>query len=213
FEGEDVSLTLSQILQLDPALDAIPGDVPARVRQVVDLCLKKPLKERMTDMGAVRLMLDGAFETTAASATGRVAAARTTRRRVVPFLLLAVAAAAIGGSAVWRLSPAGVRDPHRVVRFSLPSSASIATRGAGVGRHILAISPQGTHLVYWADNKLHLRPLDRLDEAVPIRGTEDAREPFFSPDGRWIGFHQHSELKRMPLDGGAPISLGTTQNP
>ena len=82
-----------------------------------------------------------------------------------------------------------------------------------MGRHTLAISPRGTHLVYWADNKLHLRALDRLDEATPIRGTEDAREPFFSPDGRWIGFHQQGQLKRMPLEGGAPISLGTAQNP
>ena len=65
FDGEDVSLTLSQILQRDPALDALPVDVPARVRQVVQLCLKKPLKERMTDIGAVRLMLEGAFDTTA----------------------------------------------------------------------------------------------------------------------------------------------------
>jgi len=41
FEGEDVSLTLSQILQRDPALDVLPGDVPARVRQTLHLCLKK----------------------------------------------------------------------------------------------------------------------------------------------------------------------------
>ena len=63
FEGEDVSLTLSQILQRDPALDALPADVPARVRQTLHLCLKKPLKERLTDIGAARLMLEGAFET------------------------------------------------------------------------------------------------------------------------------------------------------
>ena len=78
FEGEDVSLTLSQILQREPALDALPGDVPARVRQAVQLCLRKPLKERMTDIGAVRLMLEGAFETTAGPATAGAAIAQTT---------------------------------------------------------------------------------------------------------------------------------------
>jgi Tol biopolymer transport system component len=209
FEGEDVSLTLSQILQRDPALDALPADVPARVRQTVHLCLRKPLKERMTDIGAVRLMLEGAFEPTAVPAT-RV---QTVWRRAVPFLLIAIAAAVLGGIAVWRLTPARVALQHPVVRFALPSPASIAPRGAGVGRHLLALSPQGTHLVYWADNKLQLRTLDRLDDAVPMRGTEDAREPFFSPDGRWIGFHQQGELKRMLIDGGAPISFGTAQNP
>ena len=67
FDGEDVSLTLSQILQRDPALETLPADVPAYVRQTLQLCLRKPLKERMTDMGAVRLMLEGAFETGAVS--------------------------------------------------------------------------------------------------------------------------------------------------
>jgi eukaryotic-like serine/threonine-protein kinase len=213
FEGEDVSLTISQILQRDPAFDALPADVPARVRQTVHLCLRKPLKERLTDVGAARLMLEGAFEPAAVPATVPATAVQTTWRRAVPFLLIAIAVAVLGGIGAWQLIPARVSGARPVVRFALPTSASIATRGAGVGRHILAISPQGTHLVYWADNKLHVRTLDRLNDAVPMRGTEDAREPFFSPDGRWIGFHQQGELKRMLIDGGAPISLGTGQNP
>ena len=213
FDGEDVSLTLSQILQRDPALDALPGDVPAHVRQTLRLCLKKPLKERLTDIGAARLMLGGAFETTAVPATASAAIAHTTWRRAVPFLLTALAAAVLGGLGVWRLMSAGVPGPQPVLRFALPSSASIAPRGAGTGRHALAISPQGTQLVFWADNKLYLRTLNRLDAPVAIRGTEDAREPFFSQDGQWIGFQQQGQLKRIPLDGGAPIALGASQNP
>ena len=46
FTTANVSLTLSQVLQREPALDALPGEVPGRVRQAVDLCLRKPLKER-----------------------------------------------------------------------------------------------------------------------------------------------------------------------
>ena len=213
FEGEDVSLTLSQILQREPALDALPGDVPARVRQTLRLCLKKPLKERLTDIGAARLMLEGAFETPAVPATGSAPVAHSTWRRALPFLLTASAAAVLGGLGVWRVMSARVPGAQPVLRFALPSSASIAPRGAGTGRHVLAISPQGTHLVYWADNKLYLRALNRLAAAVAMRGTEDAREPFFSPDGQWIGFQQQGQLKRISLDGAAPIALGTSQNP
>jgi len=212
FEGEDVSLTLSQILQRDPALDALPADVPARVRQTVHLCLRKPLKERITDIGGVRLMLEGAFET-AVSPPVRVETSQTTWQRIGGVLSIAVAAAVLGGIGVWRLTPTRAADPRPVVRFSLPSSPTVAPRGTGVGRHILTISPQGTHLVFWADNKLHLRTLDRLDAAVPIKGTEDSREPFFSADGRWIGFQHQGQLKRIPLEGGAPISMGAAQNP
>ena len=57
FEDEDVSLTLSKVLQREPDFDAFPPDVPARVRQTVRLCLRKPLRERIPDIGAVRLAL------------------------------------------------------------------------------------------------------------------------------------------------------------
>jgi eukaryotic-like serine/threonine-protein kinase len=213
FEGEDVSLTLSQILQREPALEALPGNVPARVRLTVDLCLRKSLKERLPDIGTARLMLEGAFDTTTGPTTAAAATAQPAWRRAAPFLLTAFAAAIVGAVGVWQLLPARASSPPQVVRFALPASASIAPRGTGVGRHVLAISPQGTHLVYLAGKMLHLRPLDRLDGDTDIRGTEDARELFFAPDGQWIGFHQDGQLKRMPVSGGAAIALGTAQNP
>jgi serine/threonine-protein kinase len=212
FEAENVSLTLSKVLQSDPAFDALPADVPARVRQTVRLCLRKPLRERIPDLGAVRLLLEGAFEPVA-EATEAAAVAQSAWRRAVPLLLTAIGAAVFGGIIVWRLIPDLGPGSQLVMRFALPSSTSIAPRGPGTGRHVLAVSPQGTHLVYWADNQLYLRALDRLDEAIAMRGTEDAREPFFSPDGHWIGFHQNGQLRRVSVDGGAPLALGDAQNP
>ena len=135
------------------------------MRQTLHLCLKKPLKERLTDIGAARLMLEGAFETTAVPATASAAIAHTTWRRAVLFLLTAIAAVVLGGLGVWRLMPARGPGPQPVLRFALPSSASIVPRGAGTGRHALAISPKDASS-YQADNKLHLRALDRLDDAT-----------------------------------------------
>jgi Tol biopolymer transport system component len=212
FDGEDVSLTLSQILQREPALDALPADVPARVRQTVYLCLKKSPKERLPDIGAVRLMLEGAFETTAGRAETRGAAIQS-RWRQLPLFLTGIGSAIVAAIVVWQLMPAAGSGPRKVVRFELPTSTDIAPRGSGVGRHVLAISPQGSHLVYWLDDALHLRALDRLDDGLVIRGTEAAREPFFSPDGQWIGFQQGGQLKRVPLGGGAAISLSAASNP
>lgn len=209
FDGEDVSLTLSQILQRDAPLDALPAGLPARVRQAVQLCLRKPLKERVPDMGTVRLLLDGAFEPAAAAA----ATAGSPWRRAVPLLLTAIATAGVVGIGVRQLRPTQTSGSRNVVRFSLPMPAGIAPRGAGIGRHVLAIAPQGTSLVYWADERLYLRPLDRLGKATEIRGTDGAREPFFSPDGQWIGFQQQGQLKRVQIGGGAPIPIGTAQNP
>jgi serine/threonine-protein kinase len=210
FDEEDVSLTLSKVLQAEPDFAALPANVPARVRRTLHLCFRKPLRERMPDMGAVRLSLEGAFDEEDifeqhASRTG------LTFRRAVLLTLTAVAAALFGGVLVWRLmSPVSV--PREVTRFALPTSDSIAPGGAGIGRHVLALSPQGTRLAYWADDTLHLRTMNTLDEAV-IRGTEDAREAFFSPDGQWIGFHQDGQLKRVSVNGGAPIAIAPAQNP
>ena len=212
FEAENVSLTLSKVLQREPALDALPADVPRRVTQAVRLCLRKSLRERMSDIAAVRLLLDGAFET-AAEAAEAAAVERSAWRRAIPFLVTAIAATFCGGAIVWRLMRDLEPGSQTVVRFALPSSPSVAPRGQGTGRHVLAIFPQGTHLVYWADNQLYLRPMDRLDEAIAIRGTEDAREPFVSPDGHWIGFHQNGQLRRVSVNGGAPVALGDAKNP
>ncbi len=72
------------------------------------------------------------------------------------------------------------------------------------------ISPDGTEIAYVGDvdgqSQLFLRPLDDF-EAHPIPGTEGAHQPFFSPDGKWIGFVADGKLKKIPLSGGAPIAL------
>ena len=63
FEDEDVSMTLSKVLQREPDFDVLPAVIPTHVRQTLRLCLRKPLRERVPDIGSVRLALEGAFET------------------------------------------------------------------------------------------------------------------------------------------------------
>ena len=77
FEDEDVSLTLSKVLQREPDFDGLPADTPARVRQVVHLCLRKPLKARVPDIGAVRLALEGAFDTRQPATDFRILTSRS----------------------------------------------------------------------------------------------------------------------------------------
>jgi hypothetical protein len=81
----------------------------------------------------------------------------------------------------------------------------------------LAVSPGGTHLVYASgaagESRLMVRAIDQLD-AVPLGGITGASSPFFSPDGRWIGFFSGAlggELKKVSITGGPPVSLSRTQ--
>jgi serine/threonine protein kinase len=64
FEDEDVSLTLSKVLQKDPDFAALPAGIPSRVIQVIRTCLRKDPRQRFHDIADVRLALDGAFRHT-----------------------------------------------------------------------------------------------------------------------------------------------------
>src|SRR4030095_9880075 len=81
----------------------------------------------------------------------------------------------------------------------------------------VALSPDGTRLVFSARKdgrqQLYLRELTQLD-ATPIAGTDNSNNPFFSPDGQWLGFWTGvvdagaiGELKRMRLDGSPAVTL------
>ena len=78
---------------------------------------------------------------------------------------------------------------------------------------MIALSPNGRMLAYVAEDggvpRLFIRPLDRLDQwkASPI-AEPGAREPFFSPDGEWIGFRIRQTLKRASLKGGSAETIG-----
>jgi DNA-binding winged helix-turn-helix (wHTH) protein len=73
------------------------------------------------------------------------------------------------------------------------------------------ISPDGTRLVFPAkvadgSEQLATRRLDQSTVTI-LLGTEGAVDPFFSPDGQWIGFFAGQKLKKMPLQGGGVVSL------
>ena len=78
---------------------------------------------------------------------------------------------------------------------------------------MIALSPNGRMLAYVAEEggeaRLFIRPLDRLDQwkASPI-AEPWVREPFFSPDGEWIGFRVRQTIKRASLKGGPTETIG-----
>ena len=86
----------------------------------------------------------------------------------------------------------------------------------GDGQASLAISPDGTHVAYVMERQdvrqLYLHALDQL-EGAPIPHTDGAFGPFFSPDGRWIGFFAGNKLKKVAVSGGDPIDLCAAPNP
>ena len=216
FEDEDISLTLSKILRLDPDLDALPGDTPASVRQTLRLCLQKDPKQRVQGMGDVRLALEGAFQAPAqpSGQTTGVVHLRMWQRPAPAALILTMVALA-SGVLVWAVlrSDAPLSQVARI-EISLPPSDTLAPANTD---HDLAISREGQHVVYRAARAggifLAVRPVNDL-EARQLPGTDGANRagPFFSPDGAWVGFSDESDgtLKRVSTLGGPPVRICLT---
>ena len=104
----------------------------------------------------------------------------------------------------------GARVDLRAYRASIILPPGIDTSVASPARRF-AISPDGTRLAFvarGADGRtlLWVRPLDGLT-AQPLAGTEGAMNPFWSPDGRFLGFNADARLKKINVSGGPPLTL------
>jgi serine/threonine-protein kinase len=135
------------------------------------------------------------------------------RQWVVPWVVAGILAAALIAVLFVPREPVEPLGGSARLSINLPAEAPLAPASAmplGVGRSSLALSPEGSLLVYVAfvdgQTKLYLREMHR-GEFHEIPGTEDAHSPFFSPDGKWVGFFAHDKLKKVPLAGGEPIPL------
>ena len=106
FEGEDVSLTLSSVLQREPNWGALPTDTPPLLTTFLRGCLQKDPRQRVRDIGDVRLAMEGAFEMTVTTPSNEAVAQRAGWQPALPWAALAlVAVLALAVSLVFDLQP------------------------------------------------------------------------------------------------------------
>lgn len=135
---------------------------------------------------------------------------RIERRIPLGWMVAATMALLVFAAGAW----SGVRQMARssapVVRFALQSGQTELVT-AGVTGSTVAISPAGDRVVYLAETpqrgvELFARSMDRLDPG-PIVHTRGAYLPFFSPDGKWLGFVVDGVMRKAPLAGGPAITI------
>ena len=119
--------------------------------------------------------------------------------------VVAIALAAV----VWIRGRPRADPPAPFVQFEVELKSD-GVLASDVGTAVV-VTPDGTRVVFvlrTADGRTHLssRRLDQPD-AIPLPGTDGARGPFFSPDGRWLGFWADGKLKKVSVDGGSPVIL------
>jgi eukaryotic-like serine/threonine-protein kinase len=188
--------------------------VPEHVDAALARALEKLPADRFGSAGAFADALQGrGAPGSGARAVAGANLQRGLRSRLRdPVMLAALGVALIAtGVAVAALRRAPDPEAGATVRLSI-ASANLRP-DAFVGSPI-AVSPDGRTLVYSAtgddnNSQLYVRPLESL-EAVPLPATAGAFLPFFSPDGRWIGFWAAGRLQKIAVDGGSPVTIGET---
>jgi serine/threonine-protein kinase len=210
FEDEDVSLTLSKLLRVEPEYDALPANVPPRVVAALKACLRKDPKQRAADIHDVRLALDGAFESTSTTAV----APPMQERRWGLVLSIAAGAALLAFGVGWTLRPAPSSSAPAVVRSALPLPAGQSFSQPPYPS--VAVSPDGMLMAYIANGQVYLRRLQDL-EGSPVAGTQgvDPCNVVFSPDSHWLAFYSAvgGNLVRVPVSGGALVTIARLGTP
>jgi serine/threonine-protein kinase len=194
------------------------------VRGTLELCLQKDPKDRVRDIGDVRLALDGRL---AAVAGAPAARARPKRHALAAAAGLVLGVLATSAYLASRTTPAPLaadRAALPVTRFAinLPASAPLTD----LGGYDVVISPDGQRLAYFAHNlatgnvALYVRELDGLEARllpgteVSSAGTSGNMNPFFSADGQSIGFLAPDRgVVRVSLDGGPAQKIVDSPSP
>jgi eukaryotic-like serine/threonine-protein kinase len=205
FSGRDVTDILAAVIRAEPEWKRLPANLHWRLREVLERCLEKEAKDRYSGINDARVEIQKTLADPSGVFALPITAARP-RTKLLPWLL-AILVIVIVGVAIWYLKPTSPPEPRQVMRFDyeLPD-------GQQFGEALfppLAVSPDGKQVVYSTTKGLYMRSVNELT-AKPIAGTEGpTAQPFFSPNGKWIGYVSGIErkLKKISVSGGAPVAL------
>jgi eukaryotic-like serine/threonine-protein kinase len=212
FEGKTRASLIGAILKDEPRpVSQIQPLAPSSLDRIVSTCLAKEPDDRWQTARDLLRELKWAASGSVAASTSVAPLPMPPSRRGV--LVAASAGLAIGlivsTLSIWIGLRLTARAPQLVRLEIVPPSAQRLML-ATPDRH-LAISPDGTRVVYIVSTpganripQLFIRRIDEL-EGTPL--DVPGVWPFFSPDGRWIGFFGSGELRKVSVNGGPAITL------
>ena len=217
FAGTSQASVIGAILKDDPPpISSLQPMTPPALDRVVKRCLAKEPEKRWQTASdlceELKWIAEAGSQITLAPAVAAKGIRTLGRRELILGVSALLVVAAIAGIAFWNLKPSPSRLVSRVA-ITLPPGQQLAGLDSGPA---VALSPDGTHLAYVArqgdTQQLYLRAMDSL-ESKPISGTDGAVNPFFSPDGQWLGFFASGKLKKVSVSGGSALTLGDARNP
>jgi len=213
--GSTAQAIIAHVLTEHPRrIRATRPNVPEHVEAAVQTALEKLPADRWPTAGQFSDALQGKVVATRVGVTPVQAARsvpggwRAQMRNPVVLTCVAITLGAVATAAqLWNAARSDPAEP--VIRFPLTFPGDVTPFNPNVGPGI-AVSPDGRTIAFVGPTmgiqRLHLRSLDATaTRALP--GTEGARLPFFSPDGRWLAFWATGRLQKIAVDGGSVLPI------
>jgi serine/threonine-protein kinase len=207
-----VSDVVASVLKGEPDWNALPTDTPPHIHKLLRRCLQKDVKKRLPHIGIARIEIDeGPADAPSDPGAVNVIPSPVSKwHRTVPWALTGLV---LLGMIIFFLRPSPTPQPAAPVWVSaeLGGDVSLITNQGSAPGDSLALSRDGTMLAFvglkGTTRQLYVRRLGQLKAVALGAGTEGARDPFFSPDGKWIAFFADRTLKKVSITGGATVTL------
>ena len=199
YQGDTVTDLMAAVVTRDPDWSALPGALPAPIRQLLRRCLEKDPRNRLRDIGEARFVLvnPAAVDTSPIASDPSIPPA--SRARLLPWVIAALAV--VTGAAAW-ISRPPTEAPVRKLELAIPADANATT---------VTLSPDGRHIGYRAGDRvvaIDLETAQARDLATAAQAQRTAL--FWSPDSTFVGYSDaDAKLWIVPVAGGAARLVST----
>ena len=199
FDGASPATVIAAIMER-PA-PSITELAPPALDRVLKRCLEKDPDNRWQSARDLKAELEWIAQTPSAGST---AVALVRRRPWLPWVVAGLLAvlAAVASWIAYRSTRSAELKP--LVRLDVDLGRDVNL--TAVGWSDVIISPDGSRIAYLSRGRIFTRRLDEAS-AIGLAITQGATSPFFSPDGRWIGFTANGKLRKVSVEGGSEIVL------
>ncbi len=212
FEGKSQLSVFTAILEKDPEpITASQPLAPPMLARVVRACLAKDPADRFQSAHDIAMDLRWMMDSEANEpAKGSVQFNGSWAAGLAALVLIFIV---IAGYAGYRWAKSSEAQVSIHAEIPAPDKFALDTTGDAGGMPVL--SPQGDKIAFVAHSgetkQLWVRSLSN-DSAQQLDGTAGAAHPFWSPDGRYVGFFAGGKLLKIPAAGGPVASLADAPN-